>query len=198
MSSKKIFLSIKKKKLNFQLNEIELAGVNIKEEINLMNEYKKLNYHEDILNFINQSKLKISHHEGIISDLNNIIVKLEQLKKYDTLSKLEHSIDSVIVQLQDVDLEMEDRLSNDDLDQERLTFIEQRISSLESLKRKYGGSIESVVDYRESIRNELEEISSFVNSDNELKNIKKLEKRMVTLPYNYLRKEKRYQAFYLH
>ena len=168
----------KKELLNFQLNEIELADVNIKEEINLMNEYKKLNHHEDILSFINQSKLKISHHEGIISDLNNIIVKLEQLKKYDSsLSKLEHSIDSVIVQLQDVDLEMEDRLSNDEFDQERLTFIEQRISILESLKRKYGGSIESVVDYRESIRNELEEISSFVNSDKELKeNIKKLEK----------------------
>ena len=94
-----------------------------------------------------------------------------------TPSKLEHSINSVIVQLQDVDLEMEDRLSNDEFDQERLSFIEQRISTLESLKRKYGGSIESIIDYRESIRNELEQISSFVNSDNELKeNIKKLEK----------------------
>ena len=98
MSSKKIFLFIKKKRASyFQLNEIELADVNIKEEINLTNEYKKLNHYEDILSFLNHSKLKISHHEGIISDLNNIIVKLEQLKKYDSsLSKLEHSIDSVI------------------------------------------------------------------------------------------------------
>ena len=34
----------KKELLTFQLNEIELADVNIKEEINLTSEYKKLNH----------------------------------------------------------------------------------------------------------------------------------------------------------
>ena len=116
----------------------------------MVNEYKKLNHFEDILNFLNQSKKKLSHHEGIISDLNSIIVKIGQLKEYDcSLSQLEESISSVVIQLQDIDLEMEARLLNDEFDGARLSVIEERISVLESLKRKHGGSIESIIDNRE-------------------------------------------------
>ena len=51
-----------------------------------------------------------------------------------------------MVQLQDIDSEIESRLSSDEIDKTRLSFIEERISVLESLKRKYGGSIESVIE----------------------------------------------------
>ena len=40
----------------------------------------------------------------------------------------------------------------------KLNEVNERLQSIESLKRKYGGSIESVMDYAERIQKELEEL----------------------------------------
>ena len=83
-----------------------------------------------------------------------------------------------MVQLQDIDSEIESTLSSDEIDKTRLSFIEERISVLESLKRKYGGSIESVIENRDLMRKELDELSSFVKSDKDLsEKIEDLEKK---------------------
>ena len=170
----------KKELLNFQLNEIELADIKIEEETNLLNEYKRLNHQEEILNFYNHLQLKLnSHDEGILSDLNNILSKIDSLKKYDkSILKFEDLFNSIVVQLQDVDSEINSRLINDEFDDERLSFIEERTAVLETLKRKYGGSLESVLEHRNQIRQELTQISSSIKSELDLnENIKELEKK---------------------
>ena len=170
----------KKELLKFQLNEIELANIKIEEEIDLINEYKKLNHQEELLTFFNTLQLKLSNNQkGIISDLNSISGKIEFLKKYDkSISSLEEQINSIIIQLQDIDSDIETRLSSDEFDSSKLSYIEERISVLESLKRKYGGSIESVIQNRDLIKKELAEISFFVESEEELsKNIEELKKK---------------------
>ena len=177
----------KKELLSFQLNEIELADIKIEEETNLIREYKRLNHQEEILKFFNHLQLKLnSHDDGILSDLNNILNKIDSLKKYDeNISKFGELFNSIVLQLQDIDTEINSRLINDDLDGTRLPFIEERIAVLETLKRKYGGTLESVLEHRNQMRKELAEISSFVKSDIDLnKNIKGLEKK-----YNKLAKE---------
>ena len=170
----------KKELLHFQLNEIELADIKIEDEAKLINEYKKLNHIEEILTFFNFLKLKLNNHdEGIISNLNSILSKIDSLKKYDeNISNFEEQFNSVVVQLQDIDSEIESRLSSDEIDKTRLSFIEERISVLESLKRKYGGSIESVFENRDLMRKELAELSSLVKSDKDLsEKIEDLEKK---------------------
>ena len=170
----------KKELLKFQLNEIELANIKIEEEIDLINEYKKLNHQEELLTFFNTLQLKLNNNQkGIISDLNSISGKIEFLKKYDkSISSLEEQINSIIIQLQDIDSDIEARLSSDEFDSSKLSSIEERISVLESLKRKYGGSIESVIQNRDLIKKELAEISFFVETEAELsKNIEELKKK---------------------
>jgi len=177
----------KKELLNFQLNEIELADIKIEEETNLIREYKRLNHQEEILKFFNHLQLKLNSHDGgILSELNNILSKIGSLKKYDeNISKFEDLFNSIVVQLQDVDSEVNSSLINDEFDERRLSFIEERIAVLETLKRKYGGSLESILEYSDQIKKELAEISSFVKSDIDLnENIKELEKK-----YNKLAKE---------
>ena len=156
--------------LEFQLNEIELADIQLEEEIELLNEYKKLNHQEEILRFFNQLQLKLNNqNEGILSDLNSILNNIDMLKKYDNnISKFEDLFNSIIVQLQDIDSEINSRLNDDEFDESRFSFIEERIGVLETLKRKYGGSLESVLSYRNQIKEELDEISSFFKSDIDL------------------------------
>ena len=177
----------KKELLEFQLNEIELADIQVEKEVELLNEYKKLNHQEEILNFFNQLQLKLNNqNEGILSDLNSILNNIETLKKYDNdISRFGTLFNSIIVQLQDIDSEINSRLNDDEFDESRLSFIEERIGVLETLKRKYGGSLESVISCRNQIREELDEISSFFKSDIDLnENIIKLR-----LQYNKLANE---------
>ena len=176
-----LLLSKEKKELiNFQLNEIESAGIIIEEETKLLIEYKKLNHQEEILSFFNNLQLKLNNHDkGILSELNNILNKIESLKKYDdNISRFSNLFNSIVVQLQDVDSEINSRLGSDEFDETRLSFIEERITVLETLKRKYGGSLESVMLYRNQISQELSEISLLSKSDLDLtKNIEKLENK---------------------
>lgn len=168
----------KKELLNFQLNEIESAGIVIEEEIKLLNEYKKLNNQEEILSFFNDVQLKLNNHDkGILTDLNNILFKIESLKKYDdNILRFENLFNSIVVQLQDVDSEINSRLASDEFDEDRLLYIEERISVLETLKRKYGGSLESAIAHENQIRKELDEISLLTKSDLDInKNIEELE-----------------------
>ena len=90
--------------------------------------------------------------------------------KYDnSVENLTEIISSMIMQLQDIEVDIEARLSADDFDISRLPKIEERISLLEQLKRKYGGSIESVFENEKQIRYELNKITNYAKSDSELK-----------------------------
>ena len=60
-------------------------------------------------------------------------------------------ISSMIMQLQEIEIDIEARLSADDFDISRLPNIEERISLFEQLKRKYGGSIESILKMKSKL-----------------------------------------------
>ena len=78
--------------------------------------------------------------------------------------------------MQEVGVDIEGRLSGGEFDKSKLPLIEERIGVVESLKRKYGGSISSVLEYKKQIKIELEGLFSISKSNTELKNeIKNLE-----------------------
>ena len=168
----------KKELLNFQLNEIELSDLKNDEDIMLHEEYKKLNNQEKLINTFNVVQNSLNDYDnGILSNLTHILGEINQLVKYDkSTDDISSSIKSIILQLQEVGTDIEGKLSDGELDKSKLPLIEERIGVVESLKRKYGGSISSVLEYKKQIKIELESLFSISKSNTELKNeIKNLE-----------------------
>ena len=70
------------------------------------------------------------------------------------------SIDQAAVSIQDASSDLLQYAEGIDNDPSLLQEIEERLHSIEGLKRKYGGSIESVQSFIEEASNELEELSN--------------------------------------
>ena len=125
-----------------------MANIKENEEVELYADYKKLNNQEQLINTLNNVKNSLNEYDsGILLKLTNILSEVNQLVKYDkSIKDISDLINDIVLQLQEVEIDIEGRLTNDDFDKSRLPIIEERIGVIETLKRKYGGSIESIFE----------------------------------------------------
>ena len=70
-------------------------------------------------------------------------------------------------------------------DEEERSNIENRLDTIYSLKRKYGNSIEEILEYRDKIEKEIDEIENKDEYNNKLKEkIEKIKKEMLKIAQN--------------
>ncbi len=162
--------------LKFQANEIDLINPILDEDIQLKDTFKKLSNIEEIIKSLEKIKNIICDNDYSINEqLNTVQSELISIEKYDSsLSKISNLVKGSILQLDEAITDINIELVETDFNQENLAEIEERLNSLESLKRKYGGSIQSVLDERKNIEKEL---NSFENLENSQKKISKAIKK---------------------
>ena len=110
---------------------------------------------------------------GVIHNLNKIISELHKVSDYDnSILGLYKRVNSNRIDLEDIILEIQRVQGNFVINTAEIERINEVISHIEMLKRKYGGSIASVVEYRDKI------IQSEADSGNCNNDIVKLEKEL--------------------
>ncbi len=143
---------LKIEQLQFEINEIDEAGLNEFEEEELLKQIKKLSNIQEIQN----SLIEIN---GILSDnnLNGVYNLLNKIKGYDdSLAEFLSKLDILLEELQYFNYDLRDYSEKLDFDGEKLNVIEKRMSFINRLKRKYGFSIEKIMEYKESADKELD------------------------------------------
>ncbi len=148
--------------ITFQLKEIEQAELRPGEDEELLQERAILKNSEKIAILVNQAidiayeseeslMTGVKRVENIVQELQNFFPELEgnrgQLADFNIF--LKELVGNLI--------DLRDKYSSSP---ERLEEIEERLSQLEKLKRKYGSSIEEILGYLESIRKEKEELET--------------------------------------
>ena len=150
-----------KELLQFQIQEIQSIDPQIDEDINLGKEFKRLNHVEELVSTVqrlNQSLTENDH--SIYRQLSSAVDELNRLSKYDdTLNPYMESIQQASVTIQDASSDLIQHIDSLELDPSQLQEVEERLQAIESLKRKYGGSIELVQNYIQESKIELEELS---------------------------------------
>ena len=151
----------KKDFLEFQLNEIQLISPKLNEDEELTAEFKRLNNSEETINAIQKLNQSLTEHDhSIYKQLYSAIDELEGLSKYD--KKLSNFLDALkqsSMSIQESSSGLVEYLDQIESDPSKLSEVNDRLQSIESLKRKYGGSIESVIDHVEKIKIDLDELS---------------------------------------
>lgn len=162
----------KKELLMFQLNEIKMADIKENEDTTLYSDYKRLSNQELLINTLNDVKNSLNEYDnGVVLKLTNMLSEINKLVRYDnSIKNISDLINTIVLQLQEVEIDIEGRLTNDEFDKSRLPIIEDRISVVETLKRKYGGSIESIFENEKQIKKQINELSTYAQSDSDLKN----------------------------
>ena len=170
--------------LNFQAGEIDAASPKEHEDVELDKVYRKLCNLGEIQKKLQEIHVALVHGDHAVADvIHQSLRTVESLSKYDEeLMNIGDLIQSALIQIQETGSEITLRLSSAEFDPLELVKIEERVQALETLKRKYGGSLEAVMQYRKSIQEELDDLAGSGCSEEELvQKIKDLEKKYSSL-----------------
>ncbi len=163
---------------SFEINEIEEASLQEDEEDNLIKELKKLSNMKEIQTSLYEiSKKLVKSDNSAINNINSSYSLLNKIKNFDdNIIKYIEKLDYIIDELQDLGFDIVDYSESLELDSNRLEEIEDRISLINSLKRKYGYSVSKINEYKESVKNEynllLEAETKLLTLNKELQSIK--------------------------
>ena len=162
----------------FQLKELTQYPLSTEFEINQIKEYNRLSKASDIQSSLSTvSALLEGRDSAVINSLNAITHELENVSDFDdSILAIQQRMVSNRIDLEDLILDIQKAKDGIIINPDELEIINNIISHIEMLKRKYGGSINSVIEYRDSIiQTEIEsggcntEINLLVNEVQQLK-----------------------------
>ena len=180
--------------LSYQINEIENANLVQGEEETLEERRKILHNIEKIGESLSIVNSDLTEDNQAIDMLSTAYGKLNSISNFsEEYSSLSERLYSVKAELSDISLEVENSLNSLNFDEEENAKINERLDLIRSLKRKYGNSIEEILEFLSSIKLEYDALINYENIFNETN--KKLEENYKKLNNLYqklsiLRREK--------
>lgn len=168
--------------LQFQNDELEAANLEdpkedekLEEEFNELNNYQKI---ADTAQFFMQ--LYDDDERGLdtlLSEAQNAAQSLTEFgNKFKDFAK---SVDDGVFALGDARSELSSLMDQMDFDEERFQYVTNRLDVLNSLKKKYGPTLEDVFKFYEKIQQELKQFETGGLDEEEIQNeLSKLEKTM--------------------
>ncbi|KEH95905.1 DNA repair protein RecN [Clostridium massiliodielmoense] len=161
--------------LKYQIDEIENAKLEINEDTELQEQYTILNNAEKIAKSLAKSYNILyatdDNYRSIYDSLNTVIRELRSVEGHmkkvkniaDSLEECYFNIEQNVSEIRNIESEI---VYNKD----ELEFINSRIFEIDSLKRKYGVTIEDILEYKLKIQNQYEEM---INSSKIIEELKK-------------------------
>jgi DNA repair protein RecN (Recombination protein N) len=164
--------------LSFQEQEIAAAQVEIGEDILLEQERTRLSNAENLALSAQQALTLLDEPTpdmpSITDLLGQLAHQLQQLERFDPSHKdFADTGGNLLEQAEDLSREIRNYSEQIEFNPRRLVEIEERIGLLNNLKRKYGGSMESILEFRASTKAKLEKINYSGERIAELETIEK-------------------------
>lgn len=166
----------------FQLDEIDKASLQKNEDLELEEEVKSLEKNELIYNRSNKSMNLLSNDDidspsltQLLSDLSDEIENLSRIENW--FKPYSDQMKDIISQVNSLSYDLSSYIDNLDFDPNRLETIQSRLNEIDNLKKKYGETIEEILNYGENLRSRLEVFDNQEDLLNDAKN-----------DYNFVRK----------
>lgn len=145
--------------LQYQIQEIEEAKLKTKEEEELEEKRKILLNSEKITENLQEADTLIS--ENGIDSISMAIRALEKIEQIDhKYEKASTELKNIYYELQELARDVNSYKNDIDFDEEERDFIEERLDLICALKRKYGNTIEEILEYQKKIKEEVEHIEN--------------------------------------
>ena len=157
----------KKELIEFQLSEINSIDPKVDEDIELSKQFKRLNNVDELISTLKNLNQSLTENEhSIYRQLSSAVSDLDKISNYDdSIKSYVEIVKQSSVAIQDASSGLLNYADSVDNDPSLILEVEERLHSIERLKRKYGGSIESVHEY---LNEALEELSELTNVDKKI------------------------------
>ncbi|HFI0037126.1 TPA: DNA repair protein RecN [Streptococcus suis] len=168
--------------LEYQIAEIEAADLKAGEDSQLNQERDKLLNHKQIADTLTNAYALLDNED--FSSLNNLrsaMGDLQSLEEFDPdYKQLSSSLTEAYYVVEDVTKRLSDVVDNLDFDGNRLLQLESRLDLLNTITKKYGGTVDDVLDYLVKISEEYNLLTGNDLSGDDLEvQLKNLEKDLV-------------------
>ena len=163
LKEKEASLKEKKDLYEFQIKEIDAVSPIENEEEKLTEELNILENSENLLELTSNSYSKLyESEESIIDSLGEIKNNLEELLNIDkSFLDSANECESAIALIKDIAEFLRNYNSKIELEPQRLEEIRERLGAINLLKKKFGGSINSIIQHRKKIGEEFELAENF-------------------------------------
>ena len=170
--------------LEFQMAEIEAANLKAGEDIALNQERDKLLNHKHIADTLTNAYSMLDNEEfSSLANVRSAMNNMESLEEFDSeYREISNSLSESYYVLEDITKRLESIIDDLDFDGNRLMQVESRLDLIHTITRKYGGSVDDVLEYFAKITDEYNLLTgnNLSSEDMEIE-LKKLEKNLVDL-----------------
>ncbi|MGT2958090.1 DNA repair protein RecN [Streptococcus bovimastitidis] len=168
--------------LAFQIAEIEAVDLQPGEDDRLHAERDRLMNHKLIADTLTNAAVMLDNDElSSLANIRSSMNDLLALENYDPdYKQMASNISEAYYILEDVNKQLTDTIDNLDFDAGRLLEVESRLDIINSLTRKYGGTVDDLLDYYANIDKEYQLLTGSESSSQDLEaDLKKEEKALV-------------------
>lgn len=157
--------------LQFQMREIEKANLKMNEDDLLEEERKRLVNFEKLFGSLKDGYEQLQGDQRGLDSIGRAMSMLETAAEVDSkYQSIKESVSNSYYMLEDAVLTIRTELDMLEYDPMRLNEIESRLNEINQLKRKYGYTVEQILDYYEKIK---EEAESILNKESRLEELQK-------------------------
>ncbi|MDP2157617.1 MAG: AAA family ATPase, partial [Nitrospirota bacterium] len=148
--------------LSFQINEIESAGLRPEEKQTLEEERRILSNLSRLKELTETSYALLYEADGACTEnLAKVLSKLRDMQAVDpSITDTLSLVESAMPLLEDASIALRVFKDKYNLDPGRIDEVQDRLEQIKRLQRKYGESIEVILDYRKTASEELESLGA--------------------------------------
>ena len=160
----------------FQLNEIQEAGLRSGEEEELQAERTELMNYTKIVDKLQTASAAMSSESAGMEYLSVALQAIQDLAPVQpNYEKIAEEFANAFFILEDLQSQIQGQLEAMEYDEERVQYVENRLALLQTLKRKYGASVDEVIAYGAKLERQLNQLT---NRDEELHALEKRVKQV--------------------
>lgn len=170
--------------LEYQMAEIEAADLKVGEDKDLHQERDRLLNHKQIADTLTNAYTMLDNETfSSLGNVRSAMHDLESIEAFDPNYKdLAGSLSETYYVLEDVTKRLESLIDGLDFDGNRLMQVESRLDLIYSITRKYGGTVDDVLDYLEQITKEYQLLTGADSPSDYLeRDLKAREKNLIRL-----------------
>ena len=172
--------------LEYQIKEIEDAGLSDYDDEELYDDFNALNNMTDTLIKLSEAKALINegYETSSLEDiLDRVIANVVDVTSYNKdLKEVEENLEDIRFRISDIAKDLDRYINSSEIDEERLQFLKERIDLVNNLKLKYGNNVKAINIFFDEISERLRFLQNFEDNLNKLlKKIKEKEKEALIL-----------------
>lgn len=145
-----------------QLNEIDKLDLDNFDEDDLIFKKQELSNYEKINKHVKEFNQIMNSEQGLLSIFNEALNSANQLSKYPEYESFSNKLYDLYYEILGINDQIENISNLSYFDEDELNLIQEKLYLFNRLKRKYGNSVEEIINSKETL---MDKINSFTNRE---------------------------------